>query len=182
MVMMKYDKKVLLIFMCVLIIAAVVIQFATVADSIDTVVSSIDFTYFISHTIDDKDSVNVSVSYMVEEIGDDIYRISIWAMRDNGTDNPDFPPRTKYRIDNILLELDVTETENVVFSSAGDNCAFSHSADRIWASGNDEYVSPDLIISSFDESTITVKYDVVGTGFNYLSRFENIEIPLTLSR
>lgn len=175
-------KKALPIFMLVLIIVVVVIQFATVADSFDTVVSSLDFTYFISHTIDDKDSVNVSVSYMVEEIGDDVYHISIWAMRNNSTDNPASVPRTKYIIDNIKLELDITETENVVFSSAGDNCVLSCDVDRICVSGNDEYVSLDLVITAFDENTITVKYDMVGTGFNYLSKFENIEIPLVIGK
>lgn len=168
--------------MCVLIIVAVVIQFATVANSIDTVVSNVDFTYFISHTIDDKDSVNVSVSYMVEEIGDDIYHISIWAMRDNSTENPNSAPRTKYRIDDLMLEFDIAEKENVVFSSAGDNCVLSHDLDRICVSGNGEYLSVDLIITAFDEDTITIKYDIVGTGFNHLSRFEDIEIPLILSR
>lgn len=176
-------KKLFPIIVCVLIVVVISIQFLTVAKDIDTSVSTIDTTHIISHTIDNDDKINLSVSYMVEEISDDVYHVTVWALRDNSSDNPKIKASSKYSLENMSLTFDVNESENVAFSAADNDCTLTQNAENVCVFSETEYISFDLIIAGniAQEHNLTMKYDIVGKGLNRLSRFENIEVSLTLS-
>lgn len=175
-------KKLFPIIVCILIVVIVLIQFLTVAKDIDTTVSTIDTTHIISHTIDKEDKVDVSVSYLVEEIGGGVYHVSVWAMKDNIIQSPDVKASSKYRLENMSLTFDIKEGEKVAFSAVSDDCTLTREAKSIYVSSETGYIELDLIITGNieEEHNLKVKYDIVGNGFNRLSRFENIEIPLTV--
>lgn len=176
-------KKLFPIIVCILIVVVISIQFLTVAKDIDTSISTVDTTHIISHTIDDDDKVSVSVSYMVEEIGGGVYHVAVWVTKDNNTDSPDRKSLSKYRLENMSLAFDIKESEKVAFSAVSDDCTLTQNAQNICVLSETEYISLDLIIAgnTAEEHNLTVKYDIVGNGFNRLSRFENIEIPLTMA-
>ena len=180
-------KKVVLIvlslFICVSIVAVVSVQFLAVAKNIDTEVYDIETVRLITHTIDEKDNINVSVSYTTEKIYDNVYLLSIIVTKENGADSVDAKTTSEYEINNMSMTFNLDRDFVVCKSYVGEGCHLSQDENNIVVITESEYISLDLIIigSVFDEYNITVEYDIIGKGLNHLNRFENINLPLVLN-
>ncbi len=178
---MKKALAILLAAVVCALIAVVSIPFLAVAKNIDTAVYGIDTAHLISHTIDGKDEVNVSVSHMVESFYEAAYHLSIQVMRDNSA-NSDDAKSSKYEISNMSLTFSLDEDEIVFRSYVGADCEITQDSDNIYVTTDSDHINLDLIIIGEigTAHNISLKYDINGKGFNHLSHFESIETPLTL--